>query len=73
MEIMTLEFGVERVWSDNDALSRDGYKETPYDKALFGQGVIPGKNVTIGSCFERAWSDADALPSMQSPILKKAA
>lgn len=74
MEIMTLGFGMERVWSDNDALMRDEYKETFYDKALLGRGGNPGGNVTIGGCFERVWCDSDALLNTQFPrILKKAA
>ena len=74
MEIMKLEFGIERVWSDNDALSWGGFKAMPDGAASSGHQSIPGENVTIGGCIERIWSNADALVNIQSPrLLKKAA
>jgi len=74
MEIMTLEFGFERTWSDNDALLPDGHKVILHDAALLGHVGIPGENVMISDCFERVWSDTDVLINTQSPrILKKVA
>jgi hypothetical protein len=74
MEITKAEFGLEQVWSDSDALSWSGFKAIHHDAVLLGQGSILGENVTIGNCFERAWSDADALINTQSPrLLNKAA
>jgi hypothetical protein len=72
METMTVAIGIERVRSDDDALSQDGFETILRDAAL-GYGDIPRQAVTIESCFERVWSDTDELQNMQFPrILKQA-
>ncbi len=60
METVTVEVGIERVWSDNDFMSQDGYGTVAHE--VVGWPVIaPSGIVKLESTFERLWSNEDEV------------
>jgi hypothetical protein len=69
METMELELGIERVWSDSDALSQTGYETV----VATGPAAVLSETVRLEATFERLWSDDDALQTGSDHPLKLAA
>jgi hypothetical protein len=65
METMTVEVGIEQVWSDSDALSQDGYGAVPHDVAVRPSSALR-EAISLAAVFERLWSDGDSLQVAKS-------
>jgi len=65
METMKVEVGIERVWSDSDALSQVGYGAGPHDVAVRPASALR-EAIRLAAVFERLWSDEDSLQVARS-------
>ncbi len=69
MKTMALEVGLERVWSDSDALSQEGYAII----TAAAPGTILREAAKLETAFERLWTDEDALQATEPRKMKMAA